>query len=773
MPTRRRLPVVLTLFVFVTISLAGLLYAADGDEYLVRIPLKSPNVYKSLVERDIEVLAFNRDGLVDVLANSKQLDYLLTLVFPISVMHTPDMMPVAAELDDSLGMYHTYGEMESVLTDLETNYPDLADLDVMGTSLETRNIYVLKISDNVLLSEGEPEVLIMGCHHAREIMSVDVPLRFAVYLLENYGIDPVVTDMVDNREIYIAPMINPDGHVYVQHNHSGWWGNWWRKNRRDNGDGSIGVDLNRNYGYMWGYDDVGSSPNPISDVYRGTGPFSEPETQVVRDFCQSRRISVALSYHTYGELLLYPWAYAPLYTDDHDLFLAMGDSLTSTNGYFAGNLAMGAIYPVNGDTDDWAYGETIEKDRFFCFTPEMNSYEQGGFGPPDTLIQPTFDLVLPMNMLLLQLADNPYRVLPPYRPTLYPIGAVPPAYRLEWSANDPADPNPVVGYDVLEFKNLGWLEQDPAESQSNHWVYDGFSHSTARSYEGSGSYYSGAENYSSHTMQASTFYRVLSETDSLTCHVWYDIETHWDYAYLEVSSDGGLTWETVPGNLTTNDNPNGNNRGNGITGSSPGWVLGIFPLTQYLGEELELRFNYVMDASVLEEGLYIDLPGPVPTYEERTIVASGIQDTTLTIVAGEIGDFTYRVRALDAENQKSLWSNSQTITIDDLTAVGDAPRLVSRLGPNYPNPFNPVTRIPYTVGTNNGTGRSVRVHLGIYNVAGERVATVVNRELPPGAYEAVWRGTSDAGNALPSGVYFARLNIANKQTLTRKLVLLK
>ncbi len=100
----------------------------------------------------------------------------------------------------------------------------------------------------------------MGNHHARELMSVDVPLKFAEYLLTNYGIIPEVTDMVDSREIYIAPMINPDGHVYVEQNHTGDSDYWWRKNRRDNLDSSFGVDLNRNYGYQWGFDDVGSSP---------------------------------------------------------------------------------------------------------------------------------------------------------------------------------------------------------------------------------------------------------------------------------------------------------------------------------------------------------------------------------------------------------------------------------------------------------------------------------------------------------------------------------
>ncbi|UCH84741.1 MAG: zinc carboxypeptidase, partial [Candidatus Latescibacterota bacterium] len=325
-PKLRVLTCVFALFLL-TITCFGA--AANAEQYIVRIPLKGPHIYRSLVEQNIEILALNRDGLLDVLADAKQLDYLQTIGVPISVIHTPDMQGVGAALDDNLGMYHTYAEMETVLTDLNTHYPSLAALDVMGTSIEGRNIYVLKISDNVTSSEGEPEVLIMGCHHARELMSVDVPLRFAVYLLENYGIDPTVTEMVNEREIYIAPMINPDGHVYVQQNHDGSPSSWWRKNRRDNGDGSIGVDLNRNYGYEWGYDNIGSSPSPWEITYRGSGPFSEPETQAVRDFCNSHRITMWLSYHTYGELLLYPWGFDALYTPDHDVYLALGDTLTS------------------------------------------------------------------------------------------------------------------------------------------------------------------------------------------------------------------------------------------------------------------------------------------------------------------------------------------------------------------------------------------------------------------------------------------------------------
>ena len=249
MSTRFDMWIVAILLVLIGAGLFGVTYAADDGPYIVRVPYKGRAVLKALVDQNIDILSLGRDGYFDVAADAQELEFLRTLGVPISVIRTPDMVSMAAQLDDSLGLYHTYGEMESTLTALETAYPGLAKLDVMGTSIEGRNIYVLEISDNVLVSEDEPEVLIMGNHHAREIMSVEIPLKFAEYLLENYGVDPTVTEMIDNREIYIAPMINPDGHVYVQQNHSGSSDYWWRKNRRDNGDGSFGVDLNRNYSY--------------------------------------------------------------------------------------------------------------------------------------------------------------------------------------------------------------------------------------------------------------------------------------------------------------------------------------------------------------------------------------------------------------------------------------------------------------------------------------------------------------------------------------------
>jgi hypothetical protein len=754
---------------------AGHATARANDRTLVRIPLKSQNLFTSLAEQNIEIIGMGRDGMIDVVADATQLAYLQTLGVPISLVAAPETAS-AADLDANLGLYHTYAEMQTEMNNLVSSYPALASLQTIGTSIESRDIYALKISDNVATDESEPEVLIMGNLHARELMAVDIPLRFAIYLLTNYGSDATVTNMVDQREIFVIPMANPDGHVYVENNHIGieWW-NWWRKNRRDNLDLTFGVDLNRNFGYQWGYDDEGSSPLTSSDLYRGTGPFSEPESQAVRDFCNSRQFTLGFSYHSYGELMLFPWGYDRLYTADHNVYAALGDTLTSSNGYLPGNSATGAIYLANGNSDDWAYGENSTKPSFFLFTPEVNNYDQGGFGPPDSLIQPTFDLLLPMNMTLLEFADNPYRVVGPYPPTLYAVdhtGLTPPKYRLTWSGPDPQDPNQPVSYDVIEYMNISTVAEDSANVASSLWNYDGFTVSTARAYEGSGSYYSGAVDNTSSTLEAATFYRVTPSTQTFSAWVWYNIETDWDYAYFEVSADGGLLWSTVPGNLTTNSNPNGNNRGNGITGVSSGWVQATFSLSAYLGSDLLVRFNYVTDAWFVEEGLYIDLPGPVPTHESESIIASSLVDTSLVIWPTSMGIFTHRVRAKDAETQLSLWSNSEDENVSSPSGIGDSPAFASTLDPNFPNPFNPMTTIPYAVGSRDALGAPVSVTLTIYNIAGERVATLVNRSLPPGSYQAVWRGRNDHGVDLSSGVYFARLEIGDR-TMTQKLVFLK
>jgi hypothetical protein len=570
-------------------------------------------------------------------------------------------------------------------------------------------------------------------------------------------------------------MLNPDGHVYVQNNHTGDWWTWWRKNRRDNGDGTFGVDPNRNYSYMWGYDDAGSSPDPSSPVYRGPAPFSEPETQAMRDFCASRSFTLALSYHSYGELILFPWGYAPIYTDDHEMFFTLADSLKRGNDYIPGNTAMGAIYPTNGDSDDWAYGETVEKNRFYCLTIELNSYEEGGFGPPDTMIQPTFQKTLELNLTLLRRADEPYSVLGPIKPTMYDIDPSPtPTFKLHWSDANPNDPNPPVAYELTELEGLAGVT-DSCEAGDTLWTLDGFSLSSTLSYAGNYSFYSGMGNNLYNTMAMSTIYP-FGLGDTLTCRLWYDIETDWDYAYLEASLDQGIIWKTVPGNLTTTDNPNGTNRGNGITGNSIGWVYAEFYLDDlgavWDNAVLLIRFSYVTDDYVEEAGIYVDLVAPTAACEEKAVIAPAVTVPFYYRTPVETGEFAYFVRAVDGEGHRSRRSNLVFRTVSDLTASGSPPPRTA-MAPNYPNPFNPVTTIRFTVGTDALSGmESVPVNLSIYDCTGRRVAELVSDTRPPGPYEVRWGGIGDSGAPLASGVYFARLKVG-ESSHTRKLILLR
>lgn len=300
------------------------------------------------------------------------------------------------------GDFHSYIELERDLLDLENNFPDLAKVYVIGDSLESRNIYALKISDNVLNDEDEAEVVFLGCHHAREWISVEVPFLFGKYLLENYHQDVSIKNIVDQSEIWIVPLVNPDGLEYSIHYYR-----YWRKNRRDNGDGTYGVDLNRNYGYQWGYDDTGSSSNFGSDVYRGTAPFSEPESQAIRDLFAQHHFLSLISYHSYGSVILYPWGYTFQSTDQeallNDLASNMSQRMQTVNGtYYSFGQSSGSLYTTNGSTTDWSFG--TYNIPSFTFELPPSSSQLGEFFNAEEDILPIFQENLKAALYLIEWA---------------------------------------------------------------------------------------------------------------------------------------------------------------------------------------------------------------------------------------------------------------------------------------------------------------------------------------------------------------------------------
>lgn len=300
------------------------------------------------------------------------------------------------------GAYHSYAELERDLLDLESSHPEIAKLFVLGQSLENRNIYALKISDNVQALEDEASVLFIGCHHAREWISVEVPFLIAEHLLAHYVTDPQVRSLVDSSQVWIVPLLNPDGLEYTIHFYR-----YWRKNRRNNRDGTYGVDLNRNYDFKWGWDNRGSSPDPENDVFRGPSSFSEPETQVIRDLCSEHDFQALVSYHSYSQVILFPWGYTTQPSEQNTLHTQlaseMSERMQGVNGrWYSFGGAGASLYLTNGDTTDWAFGTY----GIPAFTIELPPVDQihGGFFNAEADIDDIFRENLPAALFLLDWA---------------------------------------------------------------------------------------------------------------------------------------------------------------------------------------------------------------------------------------------------------------------------------------------------------------------------------------------------------------------------------
>lgn len=289
----------------------------------ISLTIDRPDLIPYLNDNGMEIDHFHKSGKnqLEVILSQSKVDALSKLGVDFEIV-TPD---VAAHFESmtsqtqgpeknmdcgllnfdsgSMGGYHTYDDIQIHIFSMATQYPDLVQIIEIGSSLEGRTIFAVKISDNVLVDESDVEGVAYfdALTHAREPISMETTLFYMWTLLENYGSDDEFTYLINNREMYFVPVVNPDGYVYNQStNPNG--GGLWRKNRRPHGNGCVGVDLNRNYGYAWAT--VGSSNDPCSNIHHGAEAFSEPESQAVRDFTNMIEPVTAFSIHTSGDVIL-------------------------------------------------------------------------------------------------------------------------------------------------------------------------------------------------------------------------------------------------------------------------------------------------------------------------------------------------------------------------------------------------------------------------------------------------------------------------------------
>jgi carboxypeptidase T len=293
---------------------------------------------------------------------------------------------------EAIAGYHSAASLEQDMRQLANSQPDIAELCEIGRSVENRPIWALRIGER---RGSTRKVCFLGCHHAREWVAVEVPYRLAEYLVQHAGQNPV-QQWLSQGEIWVAPMVNPDGHEYTR-TENRLENRLWRKNRRRNLNGSVGVDPNRNYGYMWGTLNVDTSSHvPSDETYVGPHAFSEPETRAVRDLIARELFRGLLTYHSYSQLILYPWGYTSRPITDpvnHDNLVSLAQRMQTLIRDVHGTTYIpqqsSQLYPTAGDTTDWTYGVYQIPSCTIELRPRTQA--EGGFILPAEQIQPTWE----------------------------------------------------------------------------------------------------------------------------------------------------------------------------------------------------------------------------------------------------------------------------------------------------------------------------------------------------------------------------------------------
>lgn len=568
----------------------------------------------------------------------------------------------------TMGGFFKYAEFIAHIDNMFALYPNLITQKQQIGAITTYDgypIYWLKISDNPTIDETEPEVLYNAVHHAREPQSMTQMIFYMYYLLENYGSDPEVTYLVDNTEMYFIPLVNPDGYVYNETNNPN-GGGMWRKNRRNNG-GSYGVDLNRNYGYNWGYDNIGSSPTPTSNTYRGPSAFSEPETQAVKFFEENREIKIVLNYHAYGNLHIYPWGYEPsIFTPDSALHVEYAKVMTIENGYSYGTGDQTVGYVTNGDADDWMYGEQISKGKIMAVTPEVGNSDDG-FWPLVSRIIPICNENMRQNLNMAHLAlkyaiaedldstiisqqsgyfnfeimrlglDSPATFtvdITPLDAWIQSVGS--PAVftgmtllekridSISYTLNPTIVPGQEFRY-LLSVDNGTYAYSDTITkvygqtiilftengNAMTNWTTASWGVSNTIYYSPTGSITDTPfGDYQNNTNTTITLNNPIDLSNTVYVSLYFmarwEIEAGYDYVEVMASDDGGNTWSPLCGKYTKPGTSN-QDLGNPLyDGFQQAWVHEEVPLNDYLGQSILLRFKLKSDVWTTEDGYFFD-----------------------------------------------------------------------------------------------------------------------------------------------------------------------
>jgi len=651
------------------------------------------------------------------------------------------------------GFYCSYDSLVSIMRSWARNYPAICQFDSIGQTHEGRWIYGVKISDNAQIEEDEPEVLLVGMHHAREWASAQAARYFADTILRNYASNSQFRDFVDNHQIWVIPILNVDGYVYDYPNQRSW-----RKNRQPFGS-SIGSDPNRDYNGAcngsrmsdWGSLVSGSR----SSHYPGDGTFMGgygawgKEVAAMSAFFKQHTFVSAVSLHSYSELVLWPYGSGET-PPDNATIVSLGQRIAQQIQKLSGGTytpqPSSQLYPTSGGEIDWMYGWAHYIGGFPCVS---YVFEIGtAFYQPENQLDAIQREVFKGLWFLYSRADSVIQVLEGVvpRPILAPMdSSATGTFIVHWTPIRPEHNHP-DRWELEELSDLSTIEDD-FENGSARWVFQGASLSTTQKHSGSYSVYLGTgNNIVNYAMTADPY--PVQPGDSLRYWIWYNTENNYDVVVTEVSLEG-KEWIQLH---------------NRYTGNSNGWVYKSYTLEPWAGKSVFIRFRYMTDDYTLNAGVYIDDVWPVPSFARRRTVADDITDTMYEVSVNQTGQYWYRVRGHNA-----AWGWGDKGPLEDIVVTGTgiareptANHLTS-LDIAGANPGSSMINIRYSLGV------SGPVRIEIFDALGRRVDRLVDGVYPTGDYHVSWNGTDRNGRKVPAGIYFRRLSA--ERMLTERIVL--
>jgi carboxypeptidase T len=675
----------------------------------------------------------------------------------------------------TMGGHYKYDEVVRELDSFRMQYPNLITVKQdRGTTAEGRKIWMVKVSDNPDVNESATEAPVYydAVHHAREPISMMAMMYYINYLLDNYAANPEVQYLVNNREIFFVPIVNPDGYVYNQTtNPNG--GGMWRKNRRNNG-GCFGVDLNRNYPYGYGLN-TGSSNDPCDETYRGPSANSEPESQAIKNIVDAVRPKIAFSMHSVAGRYLNPYGYNDSAVS-YEIYSEFAGDFAPKNNYLYGTVIEMLDYYSSGTTRDYLHSIGT-----YCWTPELGG---SGFWPSQATIIPLCNENLyglkyltwvsgafadfqswklngkgwgyRNDTLLIQIdiknkglsktSKNVQVSMSSLSGLASPLvtsvnydsiqsrslknnSSNPFKFIVSNSANVGDEIKLVVSVkqetietslDTISFyvgaRNS--LFYDNAENGISKWTRSGtgflWDTTYVSNYSGLKSFadsrYGNSDNSSNNNF---TLIDTINLANTVRPRIEFDarwaMESTFDYARIQVSSNFGSTWTSMPGKYTR------------TVSSQPSftdikaWVNEQIDLTSYIGQKIRIRFTYLTDSGLPGDGFYFD---------------------NFRVV-------DYRTSLVGTEQISS--------TVPDRF----------ELKQNYPNPFNPVTNLEFSI------AKTEFVNIKIYDISGKEISSLVNQVMNPGVYKINF----DASN-FASGTYFYKITAGNFSDI-KKMMLLK